>query len=193
MSTGFSRPIATVLGFVGSLPLQSVDCVVARPVSGLAAVNDVVAGISHLWTAVQPALRSQGTTWLLLTDRRDVSRSLKGLAWKVALELQHQDWFLRNAMIACEPTNPRGHETGFLLTRQIHYFFHLRAMKQTYGKNPGDVVLPAGESLVARCIAAGCAAGGVVLNPFGDPEVTVSAQLHGCRVVEPAVGIEVAV
>ncbi|WP_284743922.1 hypothetical protein [Amycolatopsis sp. RTGN1] len=121
-----------------------------------------------MWAAVHRLLRASGTAWLVLGDVRTESGSISGTPWRVVFALQREGWLLRNALIAS--TAAGCHQVGFLLVKQPRYFFNIEAIQAEYGKNPGDVVLD-GDSLVARCITAGCPSGGILLDPFNDTDM----------------------
>lgn len=115
-------------------------------------------------------------------------KSLLGIPWLAALELQRRGWTLRSDIIWCRPTalsepsvtdRPgRQHEYLFLLSKSRRYFFdksatpeasvwHIAHERNVEGHN---AAFP--EELVERCILTGCPAGGMVLDPFGGSGTT---------------------
>ncbi len=115
-------------------------------------------------------------------------KSLLGIPWLVALELQRRGWTLRSDVIWCRPTalsepsvsdRPgRQHEYLFLLSKSRRYFFnkagtpeasvwHIAHERNVKGHN---AAFP--EELVERCILTGCPVGGTVLDPFGGAGTT---------------------
>ena len=159
------QSVTAALSRLASLPDRSVDCVVSCPVRGDVSARELVSGIRLVWAEVYRVLQPGGTTWLILSDVRAESGSVRGLPWRVVLALQREGWLLRNALIANTGAGESCCQTGFLLVKQPRYFFNIEAVQAGYGKNPGDVVLD-GDSLVARCVAAGYSLGGVLLDPF---------------------------
>jgi len=110
-------------------------------------------------------------------------KSLLGIPWLCALELQRRGWTLRSDIIWCRSTalaepsvtdRPgRQHEYLFLLSKSRRYFFnkagnpeasvwHIAHERNVKGHN---AAFP--EELVERCIATGCPPAGTVLDPFG--------------------------
>lgn len=115
-------------------------------------------------------------------------KSLLGIPWLVALELQRRGWTLRSDIIWCRPTalaepsvtdRPgRNHEYIFLLSKSRRYFFnkagtpeasvwHIAHERNVPGHNAAFPL-----KLVERCIETGCPAGGVVLDPFAGSGTT---------------------
>lgn len=110
-------------------------------------------------------------------------KSLLGIPWLVAMELQRRQWTLRSDVVWCRPTalaepnvtdRPgRQHEYLFLLSRSKRYWFDKAALPEASvwhiaherGVEGHSAAFP--EELAARCIRSGCPAGGTVLDPFG--------------------------
>lgn len=127
-------------------------------------------------------------------------KSLLGIPWLVALELQRRQWTLRSDVVWCRPTalaepsvtdRPgRQHEYLFLLSKSRRYSFN-RAMlpEQSVwhigherGNKDHNAAFP--EELAKRCILTGSAAGDTILDPFaGSGTVGVVAQREGRRAV----------
>lgn len=123
-------------------------------------------------------------------------KSLLGIPWLVALELQRRQWTLRSDVVWCRPTalaepsvtdRPgRQHEYLFLLSKSRRYSFN-RAMlpeqsvwhiPHERGNRDHSAAFP--EELARRCIVSGSAAGGTVLDPFaGSGTVGVVAAREG--------------
>ncbi len=119
-------------------------------------------------------------------------KDLIGVAWLLALECQHDGWYLRNDIIwykpNCQPESVKdrltvAHEYLFLFSKSERYYFDQDAIKQqtTNGdglKNRRTVwsintepcpeahfaVFP--KALVRPCILAGSRADDIVLDPF---------------------------
>lgn len=109
-------------------------------------------------------------------------KSLLGIPWLVALELQRRQWTLRSDVVWCRPTalaepsvtdRPgRQHEYLFLLSRSRRYWFDKAALPEASvwhiaherGIDGHNAAFP--EELARRCIASGSPAGGAVLDPF---------------------------
>ena len=110
-------------------------------------------------------------------------KSLLGIPWLVAMELQRRQWTLRSDVIWCRPTalaepsvkdRPgRQHEYLFLLSRSRRYSFNKAMLPEASvwhipherGNRDHSAAFP--EELARRCIVSGSAAGGMVLDPFG--------------------------
>lgn len=123
-------------------------------------------------------------------------KSLLGIPWMVAHELQRRGWTVRGDIIWCRETafaepsvkdRPhRQHEYLFLLSKSRWYYFNRAALpeesvwhipheRRVSGHN---AAFP--TELVSRCIQAGCPVGGNVLDPFGGSGTTgVVAQRLG--------------
>lgn len=115
-------------------------------------------------------------------------KSLLGIPWLVALELQRRGWTLRSDIIWCRPTalsepsvtdRPgRNHEYVFLLSKSRRYFFNKAANPEASvwhiahqrGLDGHSAAFPV--ALVERCIESGCPPAGVVLDPFGGSGTT---------------------
>lgn len=115
-------------------------------------------------------------------------KSLLGIPWLVAFELQRRGWTLRSDVIWCRPTplaepsvtdRPgRQHEYLFLLTKSRRYSFnkaaaieasvwHIAHERNVKGHN---AAFP--EELAERCILTGSRPNGSVLDPFGGSGTT---------------------
>lgn len=109
-------------------------------------------------------------------------KSLCGVPWRVALEMQRRGWTLRSDVIWCRPTalaepsvkdRPgRQHEYLFLFAKSRRYWFDRTALREESvwhiahqrGLDGHSAAFPV--ELAEQCIASGCPAGGVVLDPF---------------------------
>lgn len=123
-------------------------------------------------------------------------KSLLGIPWRVAMELQRRGWTLRSEVIWCRPTaldepsvkdRPgRQHEHVFLLSKSRWYSFNRAVLPEEsvwhIGHERGVKVHNAAfpEELARRCILSGSAPGDTVLDPFGGSGTTgVVAQAEG--------------
>lgn len=115
-------------------------------------------------------------------------KSLCGVPWRVALELQRRQWTLRSDVIWCRPTalaepsvedRPgRQHEYLFLLSKSKRYWFDRSALKEESvwhiahqrGLDGHSAAFPV--ELAEQCILSGSPAGGVVLDPFAGSGTT---------------------
>jgi site-specific DNA-methyltransferase (adenine-specific) len=115
-------------------------------------------------------------------------KSLLGIPWLVAFELQRRGWTLRSDVIWCRPSalsepsvtdRPgRQHEYLFLLSKSRRYFFNQSGTPEASvwhiaherGNRAHSAAFP--EELVQRCILTGCPEGGTVLDPFGGSGTT---------------------
>lgn len=122
-------------------------------------------------------------------------KSLCGVPWIVALELQRRQWTLRSDVIWCRPSalaepsvkdRPgRQHEYLFLFSKSRRYQFDRSALKEESvwhiahqrGLDGHSAAFP--EELASECIKSGCPEGGTVLDPFGGAGTTalVAARL----------------
>lgn len=109
-------------------------------------------------------------------------KSLCGVPWRVALEMQRRGWTLRSDVIWCRPTalaepsvkdRPgRQHEYLFLFSKSRRYWFDRSALREESvwhiahqrGLDGHSAAFPV--ELAEQCIASGCPAGGTVLDPF---------------------------
>lgn len=122
-------------------------------------------------------------------------KSLLGIPWKVAFALQSDGWVLRSSIIwqrpapMPEPTahdRPwRSHEPIFMFSKEPRYWFNRKALNgdediwniSARPNNPGAHFAPYPVELADRCVAAGCPAKGVVLDPFVGSGTTMIAAL----------------
>lgn len=109
-------------------------------------------------------------------------KSLLGVPWLIAHELQRRGWTLRSDVIWCRPTalaepsvmdRPgRQHEYLFLLSKSRRYWFDKSALNETsvwhiaHERNVKGHSAAFPEELAEQCIKSGCPAGGMVLDPF---------------------------
>jgi DNA modification methylase len=127
-------------------------------------------------------------------------KSLCGIPWRVALEMQRRGWTLRSDVIWCRPTalaepsvtdRPgRQHEYLFLFSKSRRYWFDASALKEESvwhiahqrGLDGHSAAFPV--ELAEQCILSGSPAGGAVLDPFGGAGTTgLTAVHHGRRAV----------
>lgn len=115
-------------------------------------------------------------------------KSLCGIPWLVALELQRRQWTLRADVIWCRETalaepsvtdRPgRQHEYLFLFSKSRRYHFDKSALHEESvwhiphqrGLDGHSAAFPV--ALAEQCIASGCPARGGVLDPFGGAGTT---------------------
>lgn len=115
-------------------------------------------------------------------------KSLCGVPWLVAFELQRRGWTLRSDVIWCRETalaepsvkdRPgRQHEYLFLFAKSRRYWFDRTALLEESvwhiphqrGLDGHSAAFP--TQLVEQCIKAGCPAGGHVLDAFGGAGTT---------------------
>ena len=115
-------------------------------------------------------------------------KSLCGVPWRVALEMQRRGWTLRSDVIWCRPTalaepsvkdRPgRQHEYLFLFSKSRRYYFNRSALREESvwhiahqrGLEGHSAAFP--PDLVEQCLLAGCPAGGTVLDPFAGAGTT---------------------
>jgi DNA modification methylase len=100
--------------------------------------EDYVENLVLVFREVRRVLRSDGTLWINLGDKR-IKRELIGLPWRVALALQSDGWKLRSEII-WEKTNPLGepvkdrptlsHEHLFLLSKSSYYRYDGEAIRE---------------------------------------------------------------
>lgn len=123
-------------------------------------------------------------------------KSMCGVPWLAAFELQRRGWTLRSDVIWCRETalaepsvkdRPgRQHEYLFLLSKSRRYWFDRTALREESvwhiphqrGIDGHSAAFPV--ALAAECIKAGCPVGGTVLDCFGGSGTTgVAALEHG--------------
>jgi len=115
-------------------------------------------------------------------------KSLCGVPWRVALEMQKRGWTLRSDVIWCRPTalaepsvkdRPgRQHEYLFLFSKSRRYFFDKSKLNEDSvwhishqrGLDGHSAAFP--PELVEQCLLSGCPEGGDVLDPFGGAGTT---------------------
>lgn len=122
-------------------------------------------------------------------------KSLLGIPWLVAFELQQRQWTLRSDVIWCRPTaltepsvidRPRRqHEYLFLLSKSRRYHFNQAVLPEQsvwhipHERNNKDHNAAFPQELARRCILSGCPLGGTVLDPFsGSGTVGLVAQVE---------------
>lgn len=121
-------------------------------------------------------------------------KSLCGVPWRVALEMQRRGWTLRSDVIWCRPTalaepsvkdRPgRQHEYLFMFSKSRRYWFDRSALREESvwhiahqrGLDGHSAAFPV--ELASQCISSGCPDGGVVLDPFGGAGTTGVAALR---------------
>ncbi len=122
-------------------------------------------------------------------------KSLCGVPWRVALEMQRRGGTLRSDVIWCRPTalaepsvedRPgRQHEYLFLFSKSRRYIFDRSALKEesvwhiAHQRGVRDHSAAFPIELAEQCILSGCPTGGVVLDPFAGVGTTgVAAARH---------------
>lgn len=124
-------------------------------------------------------------------------KSLCGVPWLVALELQRRQWTLRSDVIWCRETalaepsvkdRPgRQHEYLFLFSKSRRYHFDRTALKEESvwhiphqrGLDGHSAAFPV--ALAEQCILSGSPAGGMILDPFGGAGTTAIAASRNDR------------
>lgn len=133
-------------------------------------------------------------------------KSLLGIPWRVALALQADGWTLRSAVTWVKPKTlaepsvrdrPRTtSETVFILAKGRRYHFDRAGLagEEDVWHIPAPPAArrfrhaaPFPEALVERCLAAGCAPGGIVLDPYAGSGTTLAV---AARRGHPSIGIE---
>jgi site-specific DNA-methyltransferase (adenine-specific) len=117
-------------------------------------------------------------------------KSLCGVPWRVALDLQKRGWTLRSDVIWCRPTalaepsvkdRPgRQHEYLFMFSKSRRYWFDRSVLDEESvwhiphqrGLDGHSAAFP--EKLAEQCILSGCVPGGKVLDPFGGSGTTAA-------------------
>ena len=115
-------------------------------------------------------------------------KSLCGVPWRVALDLQKRGWTLRSDVVWCRPTalaepsvkdRPgRQHEYLFMFSKSRRYWFDRTALDEESvwhiphqrGLDGHSAAFP--EKLAEQCILSGGVPGGKVLDPFGGSGTT---------------------
>jgi DNA modification methylase len=123
-------------------------------------------------------------------------KSLLGIPWLVAMELQCRGWTLRSDVIWCRSTalaepsvtdRPgRQHEYLFLLSKSRRYLFNRAMLSEEsvwhipHERNAKGHNAAFPEELARRCIVSGSAGGDTILDPFGGSGTTgLVAQREG--------------
>ncbi len=114
-------------------------------------------------------------------------KSLVGMPWRVALELQKDGWILRCDIIWHRPSSSESvkdrpthaHEYIFMFSKNQHYYYDRESMLTDTGANIQSVWRVSGSpftgahcatfppELIDPIVTASCAPGGVILDPFG--------------------------
>jgi DNA modification methylase len=134
-------------------------------------------------------------------------KSLIGIPWRVALNMQEDEWTLRADIIwhrktaMPEPTSKdrpwRKHEHVFMFAKNVRYYFERSGLHgdedvweispERWSATRGEHFAPYPTELVRRCLETGCPEGGVVLDPFAGGGTTMAvAQDMGLE----SIGIE---
>ena len=133
-------------------------------------------------------------------------KSLLGVPWRVALALQADGWVVRSSVV-WRKTKPLAEpsvrdrpwtttETVFILSKTGRYHFDragLAGQEDVWdipapnAKRRYRHAAPFPEALVERCLAAGCPAGGVVLDPYAGSGTTLAV---AARRGLPSIGFE---
>ena len=129
-------------------------------------------------------------------------KSLIGIPWRVAIELVADGWVLRSSVIWHRKNRlpeyvldrpSRSYEYVFILAKSRRYYFNKQALVSrkieedlwTIPAQPrptnGLDTAPFPDELVGRCLAIGCPATGVVLDPFVGSGTTVRVSLSSGR------------
>lgn len=132
-------------------------------------------------------------------------KSLIGIPWRVALEMQKAGWTLRSDVLwrrpgaMPEPTahdRPQlTHEHVFIFSKRPRYYFDRAALEgdedfwhiRPTPDRPGAHFAPFPSTLVEKCIKCGCRPHGTVLDPFAGSGTTMAVAGTMNR---SAVGIE---
>ncbi|RVI07875.1 site-specific DNA-methyltransferase [Sinorhizobium meliloti] len=132
-------------------------------------------------------------------------KSLIGLPWRVALEMQSRGWTLRSSVIWHRPNSLgeatshdrpwRTTENVFIFSKGPRYFFNRAGLGgeedvwtiSARPRNPYAHCAPFPVELVDRCLACGCREGELVVDPFMGSGTTGVAALRSGR---PFIGIE---
>lgn len=205
-------------------------------------VDDYIKDLVAIFRDVRRVLKPDGTFWLNIancytsggrkwrqSDKKNRGRAMSyrpdtppglkkkdliGVAWMLAMALQHDGWYLRSDIVwhkpNCQPESVRdrvtnSHEYLFMLTKSEKYFFNQEAIKEPSvnghsRKNKRSVwmintepfpeahyaVFP--KELVRPCILAGSKAGDIVFDPFFGTGTVGSIALETARL---CVGLEI--
>jgi site-specific DNA-methyltransferase (adenine-specific)/site-specific DNA-methyltransferase (cytosine-N4-specific) len=136
-------------------------------------------------------------------------KSVIGIPWRVAIAMCLDNWVLRAPIIwhrencLSEPSAKdrpsRSYETVFMFVKSRKYYFNKENLPNdnwaqdvwniapTRNNNGAIDTAPFPEELVERCLAVGCKAGGVVLDPFSGSGTTVRVAV---RLGRSAIGID---
>jgi DNA modification methylase len=127
-------------------------------------------------------------------------KSLIGIPWRVAFELERRHWILRSSIIwyrkhalpeAVQDRPKRSYENIFMFAKGRQYYFQrepLEAEEQedmwTIAARPKGTHLgtaPYPDELVQRCLDIGCPSGGKVLDPFMGGGTTLRVAVQSGR------------
>jgi DNA modification methylase len=135
-------------------------------------------------------------------------KSIIGIPWRVAVEMCTRKWVLRSAVIwhrkhslaeAVRDRPRRSYENIFMFAKNRSYYFNREALRDvvveedvwTIAARPkasnGIDTAAFPDELVERCLAMGCPAGGIVLDPFAGSGTTLRVAVDSGR---SAVGID---
>lgn len=102
--------------------------------------EEYVERLVRVFAAIRPALRHQGTLWVVLGDKY-LENQLLGMPWRYALAMQQAGWFLRsdciwqkpNAMPSPVRNRPTtDHEYVFLFSRESSYYYDADAIREPH-------------------------------------------------------------
>ena len=136
-------------------------------------------------------------------------KSVIGIPWRVAIAMCLDNWVLRAPIIwhrencLSEPSAKdrpsRSYETVFMFVKSRKYYFNRENLPNDNwaqdvwniapNRNTNGAIdtAPFPEELVERCLAVGCKAGGVVLDPFSGSGTTIRVAV---RLGRSAIGID---
>lgn len=216
-------------GYRGQIGAEdTIDEYISNLVSCFREVRRVLKADGTFWLNIANTYTSGGRGWRdkdiknqgrAMSYRPDTPQGLKpkdliGVAWMLAMSLQHDGWYLRSDIIwhkpNCQPESVKdrvtvSHEYLFMLSKSENYYFDQVAIRESTADGKGlknrrtvwhintepckeahFAVFP--RALVRPCILAGSPKGGLVLDPFlGTGTVGVVAIETGRR----CIGIEV--
>lgn len=102
--------------------------------------QEYVANLVEVFGALRPALKPDGTLWVVLGDKYQKSQLL-GMPWRFALAMQDAGWLLRsdciwhkpNAMPSATKNRPTtDHEYLFLFAAQEAYYYDADAIREPH-------------------------------------------------------------